>query len=219
MKVAGNKLGHLSDYYFSELKLLYSDSEIQALFEHSINHYLHIPIGEVKLKKEERINQSELLLIYDCCKALKQQIPLQYILGTTFFYELEFEVNKHVLIPRPETEELVDLIVKDSQFSKSLLDIGTGSGCIPVSLKYKLSELSVSACDISMEALNLAQKNAEKNSVNIHFFETDALDAMRFNSTCKDSFDVIVSNPPYIKLSEKQAMSNSTLTKLAKLIR
>jgi release factor glutamine methyltransferase len=207
MKVAGNKLVHLSDYYFSELQTLYPESEIQALFEHCIHHYLHIPIREVKRRKEERINQSELLLIYDCCKALKQHIPLQYILGTTFFYELEFEVNKHVLIPRPETEELVDLIVKDIQFSQSLLDIGTGSGCIPVSIKHKLKPLLVSACDISHEALSVAQKNAEKHKTNIHFFEADALNTKEFNSRCKNSFDVIVSNPPYIKLSEKQTMS------------
>jgi release factor glutamine methyltransferase len=144
---------------------------------------------------------------------LQHQEPIQYILGKTEFYSLPFELNRHTLIPRPETEELVDWIVSEHQNrTGKLLDIGTGSGCIAVSLAKHLPKMDVSAMDISAEALKMARKNAETNGVEVLFFQEDMLacrDVARRVSTAM--FDLIVSNPPYILENEKAEMQDNVL--------
>jgi len=210
MRIAGNKLKHIIDFFHLELNGVYPESEIEAMLSVAIEKVLGYSKTEIIGKTEENINQSDLLKLYDCAKDLKKNIPLQYILGETWFYALRFKVNKHVLIPRPETEELVDLILKENKDASSILDIGTGSGCIPVSLKKNLPGASVFACDISSEALNLAKINAETNAVQVSFFETDILSGTVLEKT-NTEVDVIVSNPPYIKENEKAHMEKNVL--------
>ena len=138
---------------------------------------------------------------------LKKEIPIQYLLGTTHFYGLEFEVNPNVLIPRPETEELVEWIVQQSTINHQptiikILDIGTGSGCIAISLAKNLPNAGVFALDVSEQALATAQRNAESNQVAIQFIHQSILETEDLGH----QFDIIVSNPPYIPIQEKVTM-------------
>lgn len=210
MRVAGNKLKHISSFFYSELSDSYPASEIEAMLAFAVESVLGFSKTELVLKAEENINQSDLLKLYDCAKDLKKNIPLQYILGETWFYGLRFKVNKHVLIPRPETEELVELILKENRIVSSILDIATGSGCIPVSLKKNLPKTTVLACDISADALHVAGENAVLNKTNIDFFKEDILQTTDF-SVEPTSFEMIISNPPYIKESEKNKMDKNVL--------
>jgi release factor glutamine methyltransferase len=211
MRIAGNKLKHIIDFFFTELDPIYPREEIEAMVHTAVFHFLGYSKTDVLQEAEENINQSDLLKLYDCCKALKKHIPLQYILGETWFYNLKLYVNKHVLIPRPETEELVDLILKENKTVAAVLDVGTGSGCIPISLKKNLQDAQVYACDISRKALDLAKKNAALNNMEIHFFEADVLLKKEILEKTGEKFDLIVSNPPYIKEDEKAHMKNNVL--------
>ncbi|MBK0382569.1 peptide chain release factor N(5)-glutamine methyltransferase [Pedobacter sp. SD-b] len=141
---------------------------------------------------------------------LKQEVPIQYILAIADFYQLKFKVDKNVLIPRPETEELVHLIISDhkNKADLSILDIGTGSGCIPVALKKNITQAKVYAIDISEKALEIAKENALINRVEVDFILDDALNLLNQKYP---KFDVIVSNPPYIAAKEKQELQKQVL--------
>jgi release factor glutamine methyltransferase len=206
MRIPGNKVKHLRDFFYSELKGVYELSEIDAMFRTAGKEILGFSATDLLRRSEENINQSDLLKLYDCAKDLKKQIPLQYILGYCWFCDHRFNVNKNVLIPRPETEELVELILSEQKNPRSVFDLGTGSGCIPVSIKKNIPDAEVMACDISSEALVLARKNAAVNNAAVHFIQKDILDE-NFINTINKSFDVIVSNPPYIKSEEMPLMS------------
>lgn len=207
MRVAGNKLKHIYDFYFSELNAVYEKSEIEAILALVVHHVLGFSRSDLQFKREENINQSDLLKLYDYAKALRKGEPVQYVLGETEFYHLKFKVNKSVLIPRPETEELVDIILKENRNAESFLDLGTGSGCIPVSLKKNVPAAAVFACDISEEALNTAKKNAELNNTEVFFFIGNILDPETLKNTITQQFGVMVSNPPYIKKEEAREMT------------
>lgn len=211
MKVAGNKISHVSDYFHSELDLIYGKDEVNAFFRIAAENFLHIRGTELQIKMQENINQSDLLAIYDCAKELKKGKPLQYILGSTIFYGLPFFVNENVLIPRPETEELVDLIIKENRSCKSLLDIGTGSGCIAIAIKSKLPNCAVSASDISKEALEMAGKNATLNAAIVELKLASALSNNEMLSAFTKRFEVIISNPPYIKKSESASLHKNVI--------
>lgn len=150
-------------------------------------------------------NQREILEIY--LQKLKNGMPVQYVLGETGFYGLPFHVDERVLIPRPETEELVEWILADASENDKILDIGTGSGCIPISLKHNLPNAEISACDISEDALSCASENAILNNVHVSFFKLDILSENDLN----ERWDVIVSNPPYIPESEKTEIESHIL--------
>jgi release factor glutamine methyltransferase len=204
MKIASNKVQDLISFYETELKGIYEPNEINFLIQQSFKHYVNFSTADLITKRNENLNQSDVINIYDCCKALKQHQPLQYILGETEFYGLTFKVNRSVLIPRPETEELVELILKDIDRPVELLDIGTGSGCIPVSIRKNKINWNVSALDISEEALDVARLNAKLNTVDINFLKRNILSEEETRSL--GSFDVIVSNPPYIAKQEADQM-------------
>ena len=142
---------------------------------------------------------------------LKKEKPIQYLLGETEFNGLKFKVNENVLIPRPETEELVELICHCEERSNlkavKILDIGTGSGCIAISLARNMLNADVFAIDVSAEALKVAKQNAEQNQVSVTFLEKDILQA----EDLLEQFDVIVSNPPYVRNLEKQEIKNNVL--------
>jgi release factor glutamine methyltransferase len=208
MRIASNKLQDLIAFYNTELSSIYEQSEINVLIQQVCRHYLGFSTSDVILKQKENLNESVLLKLYDCCKELKKNIPLQYVLGETVFYGLTFNVNLHVLIPRPETEELVELILNDckklNETTLDMLDIGTGSGCIPIILKNKLPDANLSAIDISQEALQVAQQNAVLNNTTVLFNRCDILKPEA--EYVLDSYDIIVSNPPYIVKKEASQM-------------
>lgn len=165
------------------------------------------------LEKMDRLMQKDSLLTqtqetqYDLAKAgLLTGKPLQYVTGISWFFGRQFKVNEHVLIPRPETEELVDWIVKEhkGQQNISILDIGTGSGCIPISLQLALPHATTLSCDISEDAINVAKDNARKLEANVSFIKTDFLNQKMWYNF--DKYDVIVSNPPYIPQKEYDNM-------------
>lgn len=209
MRVAGNKVKHLISFYHDELHKIYTKEEIDELVYRVFEHYLKFKREDLVKRGEEHLNQSDLLLIYNAGQDLATSKPIQYVLCEAYFYKYSFYVDKHVLIPRPETEELVDIIYKENKdLSGSIIDLGTGSGCIPVTLKNLLPDASVEACDISDEALVLAVRNAEKNNVRVKFFKADMLNA---DASLFSNYDVIVSNPPYIKMSEAKQLNDNVI--------
>lgn len=164
---------------------------------------------DLALNTEAEFREIEILVWNEILEKLKQHIPIQYILGKAHFYGLEFEVNENVLIPRPETEELVDWIISSNSNSAKLkiLDIGTGSGCIAISLAKNLPNATVSAIDVSDKALATAQKNAENNNVKVNFLLRDILETKNL----EQQFDIIVSNPPYVRNVEKEEIKQNVL--------
>ena len=138
--------------------------------------------------------------------------PVQYVLEEAWFYGMKFFVNKNVLIPRPETEELVDLVIKENKEQSrplKVLDIGTGSGCIPIVLANKLRDVEIWSADISLEALEVAKQNAANKKVTIHFIQMDFLNRSKWNEL--PDFDIIVSNPPYVTNKEKSTMQKNVM--------
>lgn len=215
MKIATNKLSDLYEFYKTELLSVYDEDELYAIFELICEHYLGYNKTDTKLKFSENLNQSDVLKIYDTCKKLKTGAPVQYILGEADFYNLKFKVNSATLIPRPETEELVDLIIKEhklianSSSPLAILDIGTGSGCIPITLKKHLPSAKVTGIDISDKALEVAKENAFKNDVEVEFSNQNILTSFNIQHS---TFNIIVSNPPYVLKSEAKQMDNRVLS-------
>ncbi|RZL40030.1 MAG: peptide chain release factor N(5)-glutamine methyltransferase [Pedobacter sp.] len=172
------------------------------------------------LKKQDAISETDILKFKNILNDLSKGNPIQYVFGEAEFYGLKFKVNPSVLIPRPETEELVEWILeccKSSGYNGldgneiDVLDIGTGSGCIPIALKKHMPNANVSALDISIEALATAKENAELNNLTVDFIEGDILNHSIVQSFNHSKLDVIVSNPPYIKEDEKPAMHKNVL--------
>ena len=141
--------------------------------------------------------------------ALLQHKPIQYVLGEAWFYNMKLKVNGHVLIPRPETEELVQLVLNEVMHTKTptVLDIGTGSGCIAIALKKDMPQAIVTAIDVSKEALLVAKENANTQQCAIQFLQVDFLDESQWVTL--PMFDIIISNPPYIPIAEKEKMDNN----------
>jgi release factor glutamine methyltransferase len=206
MRVKSNKLQDLINFYSSELSHLYEAEEIDALTKLCLEHFLGFSPHEIAKRAAENINQSDLIKLYDCCIALKNNIPIQYVLGEAWFYGLKFKVTSAVLIPRPETEELLDIVIKAAKPRQTFLDIGTGSGCISVGVKKNITQSTVTACDISASALAIAAFNAQRHQTEIRFIETNILQIENFQQTVQGTFDVIISNPPYVKASETSAL-------------
>lgn len=204
---------------FSEvLKDIFLSTEIDTFFLFLAEEYLAFTRVDLVLKSDFIIDENTKNLFDSALERLKNQEPIQYILGKTEFFGLPFLVDKNTLIPRPESEELVAWIIDDvkilnkkSSNKISLLDIGTGSGCIPISIAKNIDFDTISAIDISKKALEVAIKNAEINQVSISFFEMDILKTNSLNSVSNIQFDVIVSNPPYVRELEKSAMNKNVL--------
>jgi release factor glutamine methyltransferase len=197
-----------------KLKALNPDEEARAMADRLFEYYFNITPAQRIFSGTTPANQDKISLIEEAAGRLLNHVPLQYVLGTAYFMDMEFAVTPDVLIPRPETEELVSLIVKDLAKKKTthkfrILDIGTGSGCIAISLKHFLPAAEVTAIDISNEALRLASANAVKNNVTVSFIHADIIDELQWESL--PECDLIVSNPPYVTLSEKQFMQPNVL--------
>ncbi len=210
MRVKSNKVFDILDFANQELAPVYEPQEIKSLMAEVFSHFMGWDRVQLSLNHKSTINESDLLKVYFAIKDLKNHRPLQYITGKTEFYGLDLLVDENVLIPRPETEELIALIMKDKgQNPIRILDMGTGSGAIAIALAKNFPEAKVSACDVSKEALVLAKQNAAKNQVNIDFFEMDMM--LSSEKELNGEFDLIVSNPPYVCLSEKVMMRKNVL--------
>lgn len=201
-------MSNLRDYIANELQEIYSPSEISTIARMILTTKLNISLAESISYKINNLSDQQLKIIIEIIGRLKLLEPIQYIFGETEFYNLRFLVNKHVLIPRPETEELVEWIInEEGNKNISLLDIGTGSGCIAVSLAKNITNAKVFAWDISTPALEVANRNAKLNNVSISFSQADILQT----KTSEHTFDVIVSNPPYITEQEQSIMHSTVI--------
>ncbi len=205
-----------SELFKTELVSVYSMQEVSSFLYMLLDHRLNISKTDYLLGAHKiTLNTIDELYFKEVLRALKKQKPIQYILGETWFYNLLFSVNKHTLIPRPETEELVSWICTDYKSHKSelkIIDIGTGSGCIPISLAKNISSTNVFGVDVSKDALVVAKENANTHKANVSFIQADVLCNNDLELLSENgSFDVIVSNPPYVRDLEKQEIKKNVL--------
>ena len=182
------KLKDLKIDFITKLSVTYQKEEVLSFFKILCEEYLNITPTKLLLVGEELINKEQFDMFSKVMIRLLNEEPIQYILNTTSFYGLDFICTPSALIPRPETEELVDWILKSEKNKISILDIGTGTGCIPISLAKNNTDYTVSALDISDVALELAKDNAQKNEVDISFISADI-----FSYTSEKKYDLIVS--------------------------
>lgn len=205
------RLKDIQNIFHEALGSMFGKEEVESFFFMLIESYYGISRIQLAMDSDYAIDGSEKII--NALELLKQQKPIQYILGETEFYGLPFKVNESVLIPRPETEELVEWVLKrvDSNESINILDIGTGSGCIAISLAKNLPNAKVYALDISAKALKTAKQNADLNEVNVEFIEADILKNGDGLLGADVKFDIIVSNPPYVREQEKDMMKPNVL--------
>ena len=197
------KVSNILSYFRQELSAVADEREITSWYYISMEYLLVYNRSDCIINSNQVLNKTQLSKIKQIVAELKINKPIQYILGITGFYGLKIKVNEHTLIPRPETEQLVDWILKENFVAA--LDIGTGSGCIPIALA-KHKDAKVLAIDVSEDALLIAEENAKNNEVEIDFIHQDILQT---NSLQK--VDLIVSNPPYVLESEKEIMQENVL--------
>jgi len=204
-------ISNIKQIFQEDLKEIYPKKEINSLFHIAAESILKQDKLSLMVNKEQALSESEKIAFTAVLEKLKKQIPIQYILEEAFFYGLKLYVNDNVLIPRFETEELVELIVQTTTQNKPnyILDIGTGSGCIALALKKELNATNVFAVDVSSEALEVAQKNATQTNLLIQSLLMDILQETKWEHS--PFLDIIVSNPPYIPLSEKALMHDNVL--------
>ena len=205
-------LKHYKKYFFDSLQDIQDEQEIESFFFILTEYLHHLKRVDVALNPDFEISDAAIEKWNAILSELQQEKPIQYITGEAWFYGLRFEVNENTLIPRPETEELVEWII-ESQKSKvqsqklEILDIGTGSGCIPISLKANLPQANVLAIDVSEQALEVAKRNAVSNNVEVNFIQANILEVEDLNQ----HFDIVVSNPPYVRNLEKQEIKKNVL--------
>lgn len=212
MKVPSNLVRDIRKYYCEQLCSVYDSDEATAMILILLEHYFKITRVKMAMEPGLRLSESEMLTFHFAVKDLLKNKPIQYIIGETDFCDLKFKVNGNVLIPRPETSELVYKIVERQKTKDkrqlSILDIGTGSGCIAISLAKNIPDSKVYALDISEKALEVAKGNAINNNVDVTFINDDIL-SLKNNIDTK--FDIIVSNPPYVRELEKAEMRDNVL--------
>lgn len=197
-------------YIKKELTAYYPETEVQGFIRILIESVCGWNYTQQVLNKNERVSVPQFNQIESAVLRLKKYEPIQYIIGETEFMGLNLKVNSAVLIPRPETEELVDWILRNNKNKQfRIIDIGTGSGCIPLALKTSMKSSQLFAVDISESALKVAKQNADLNNLEIQFFQADIL---KWENYSWDSFDIIVSNPPYVRELEKKEMHKNVLS-------
>ena len=196
-------------YIKTELSVLYPASEVESMAWQIIQWITGWDFTQQLMNRNEPFTREQSEKVKSVVQRLKNHEPLQYILEEDFFFGLKLRVTPAVLIPRPETEELADLISKvELPAGSRILDIGTGSGCLALALKYHFPKANISACDISPDALAVAKENSLNNKLDVDFFQADILN---WNNGKWPFFDVIVSNPPYVTVSEKKQMQRNVL--------
>ncbi|RZJ34548.1 MAG: peptide chain release factor N(5)-glutamine methyltransferase [Flavobacterium sp.] len=202
------KLREYRTGFIEKLSSIYGHAEAESFFNISLEEIHRLSRSSLALQPDFSISESELALWDSVLHKLKNEIPIQYIFGCADFFGMKFKVNENVLIPRQETEELVEWILTENKNKPglSVIDVGTGSGCIAISLAKNLPEANVTAIDVSPDALSVARENASKNTAAVEFICQDVLSADRLPKA-----DVIVSNPPYVTINEKQEMRRNVL--------
>jgi release factor glutamine methyltransferase len=200
------KLNEFYRHYLSKLRLIYVENEAANITKMVFESLANISRADVIRNPEMEIESGTFSSLNQALDQLLNHQPIQYVLGEAWFYHLNFKVSDAVLIPRPETEELVELVIQhiNSSHQKTVVDIGTGSGCIPISIKKNIPELSITAVDVSKAALNIATSNANFHQTIIEFKQVDFLNELEREKL--GMFDVIISNPPYIPNVEIQSM-------------
>jgi release factor glutamine methyltransferase len=210
------KIKQYRDQFIQKLSSIHGEGEAESFFYLILENKHQLKRIDLALNPDLEFKDDDMEAWNFILEQLKLEIPIQYLLGTTSFYGLDFEVNENVLIPRPETEELVEWIIKSNQNTKAsadksnrlrILDIGTGSGCIAISLAKNIPNAHVFAIDVSEKALETAKKNAEINNVSITFLKQNILET----DDLAQQFDIIVSNPPYVRNLEKQEIKKNVL--------
>lgn len=203
------KLKEVKNIFEQELSPVYPKEEINSFFYQLIEHFLGVDRFILVLEPQYVISKDQETLFFDALARLRKEQPLQHIIGKVYFMNLELSVDHTVLIPRPETEELVHWILSDTEHKQSrpleILDIGTGSGCIAIALAKNRPESRLSALDISGSALKVASNNAQQNKVQIHFLHKDIMAL----APLQGQWDIIVSNPPYVREQEKRSMRDN----------
>ena len=214
--MSSNLVRDCRKHYASELEKIYGSDEANALIMILLEHYFGIDRVKIAMEPKLRLSESELLTLHFAVKELLKNKPIQYVLGETEFCGMRFFVEEGVLIPRPETEEMVEMIVssvgtrRSTSVPHSILDIGTGSGCIAISLAKLLKDSVVTAVDVSGKALEIAKKNAAAIDVDVRFVLDDILNPQN-PELIDNQYDIIVSNPPYVCESEKSEMRANVL--------
>jgi len=210
MKTSEKTVNDALSYFKSELVDCYDTAELEQMLYVIFWYYFNINRTEIALQRNSLLQQEEFKLLINVINELKQFRPLAQIMGEWEFYDMELFINRHTLIPRPETEELVQLIINENSNNNlsSILDIGTGSGCIALALKKSFPNIKVFGYDISEEAIKIAIKNAKKNDLEVFFKQ---LDILNWEQYIIEEYDVIVSNPPYITEKEKALMHQNVL--------
>ena len=198
--------------FIAQLISIYDEMEAESFFYLILENQRQLRRIDLALNIDLHFSVDEIQIWNEILDKLKLEIPIQYILGTTHFYGSEFNVNENVLIPRPETEELVEWIISSAvnmpKFKNiKILDIGTGSGCIAISLAKNIPNAEVSAIDISDKALATAKENADLNKVTVAFIQRNILET----NDLEQQFDIIVSNPPYVRNLEKAEIKPNVL--------
>ena len=206
------KIKEYRSQFIQELTPIYDAGEAESFFYLILEEKKMLKRIDLALRPDLEFSKEEIVVWNSIFEQLKKEIPVQYLLGKTSFYGLDFEVNENVLIPRPETEELVEWIINANlKIQKSvnlkILDIGTGSGCIAISLAKNIPSSQVYAIDVSEKALATAKKNAKLNTVNVTFINQNILET----EDLKQQFDIIVSNPPYVRNLEKEEIKKNVL--------
>jgi release factor glutamine methyltransferase len=213
MFVQSNTVKAVKTYFSERLETIFSPNEIKLILNQAISSRLNLTKGEMILADEMRLSESDLLYFRSIVKRLQQNEPLQYIFGDTEFYGLIIKCDKRALIPRPETEELVDWIVADCKGNQieKILDLCTGSGCIALALKSQFGKSTIHGVDYSSYALELAKENAEILQLDLKLNKIDVLNELTDLNFEPDSYDIWVSNPPYIPMKEKSLMHANVL--------
>lgn len=209
MKIPDNSLQSFVQFFRKDLEDVFAKNELEAHLYEVLYSLFGLKRTDILLEGNRNFSESDILRLFRVIKELKKGRPLAYVLQEKQFYGMDFYVDENVLIPRPETEELVDWILKSPHVKKAdigILDIGTGSGCIAIALRKNLPNAQVTAIDISEDALDVAKRNACKLSVEIDFKKVDILE-----DDVDGSYDFIVSNPPYISSEERKMMESNVL--------
>jgi release factor glutamine methyltransferase len=206
------KIKNYRAQFIQKLSSIYDSGEAESFFYLILEENQKLKRIDLALNPDLTFSNEEIQLWNSLLEQLQQEIPIQYLLGKTSFYGLDFEVNVNVLIPRPETEELVEWIIQSQKLEEGsrkvkILDIGTGSGCIAIALAKNIPNSAVFAIDVSETALGVARKNAVINDVNVTFFEKNILET----EDLEQNFDIIVSNPPYVRELEKLEIKKNVL--------
>lgn len=200
------KLASFKKEFLESITPLYNKDEARSLYYMLCEEYLALSKSKLIIAEDMDLSVEKTNHLYNCLDRLEKHEPIQYVLGKTLFMGMNFKVNPSVLIPRPETEELVRIMLNDDLNNKDILDIGSGSGCIAISLAKHYPNAKVTALDVSKDAIELSKMNAKENDVNLEFINADIL-----NYKSDKKYDIIVSNPPYVIGEEKKYMSKNVL--------